>query len=306
MVHPSAVVEDGAAIGAGAKVGPHAHVERAAVVEPGAQLGANTVVRSGAHIGTAALLGPGVFVDRGCTIGADARIGPSAALLSSPTASGVRKSEPSSVADDVAIGANATVLAGVCVAAHAVVGPGAVVEHDVPPYAIAEGVPAHIVGYRSSAHHHAERRLRASELDDDLFPAKLGRATLRLHPRVDDLRGSLSFAEIGSGLPFEPKRYFTVFGVPSREVRGEHAHRELEEVLICVHGECTVMVNDGVERAEVVLDRPDVSLHLPSMVWTAQFAYSSDAVLLALCFDVYDAGDYIRSYDEFEGLVRGG
>jgi acetyltransferase-like isoleucine patch superfamily enzyme len=306
MVHPSAVVEDGAAIGAGATVGPHAQVECEAVLEPGAQLGANTVVRSGAHIGTASLLGPGVFVDRGCAIGADARVGPGAALLSSPIGSGVAEPKPSALADDVAIGANATVLAGVCVAAHAVVGPGAVVEHDVPPYAIAEGVPAHIVGYRSSQQHHAERRLRASELEDEHLPAKLGRATLRRHPRVDDLRGSLTFAEVGAGLPFEPKRYFTVFGVPSREVRGEHAHRQLEELLVCVHGECTVMVNDGVERAEVVLDRPDVSLHLPAMIWTAQFAYSPDAVLLALCSAVYDAGDYIRSYDEFEGLVRGG
>jgi hypothetical protein len=65
------------------------------------------------------------------------------------------------------------------------------------------------------------------------------------------------------------------------------------------------MVNDGTERAEIVLDRPDVSLHLPPMIWAAQFHYSRDAVLMVLCSHVYEADDYIRDYDEFERLTSG-
>lgn len=203
------------------------------------------------------------------------------------------------------VGPNATVLAGVRVGVGAEVTAGAVVTANVPPYAIAQGNPAQIIGYRSTAPHAAERRLRASAVADDDFPLALGRATLTKHPLIEDLRGSLSFGEIDSHLPFEPVRYFLVYGVPGPEVRGEHAHRELHELLVCVHGEVTVMVNDGNERAEVTLDRADASFHLPQMVWTAQFRYSADAVLMVLCSHVYEADDYIRDYDEFEALIGG-
>ncbi|MBS1846965.1 MAG: WxcM-like domain-containing protein [Actinobacteria bacterium] len=205
-----------------------------------------------------------------------------------------------SLGEGATIGPNATVTAGVQVGVGAEVAAGAVATTDVPPFAIAQGNPAHIVGYRSTSRYQADRRLRASTLDDDAFPLVLGRATLAKHPLVEDLRGSLSFGEVGAHLPFDPVRYFLVYGVPGPEVRGEHAHRQSHQLLVCVHGECSVMVNDGTERAEVVLDRPDVSLHLPPMIWAAQFHYSPDAVLMVLCSRVYEADDYIRDYDEFE------
>ena len=118
-------------------------------------------------------------------------------------------------------------------------------------------------------------------------------------PRVIDLRGSLTFGEVPTHLPFEPIRYFLISEVPSSEVRGEHAHRTLHQLLICVQGEVAVAIDDGSERGELVLDRPDVALHLPPLVWGRQYRYSSDAVLLVLASDVYDDADYIRTYDEF-------
>jgi oxalate decarboxylase/phosphoglucose isomerase-like protein (cupin superfamily) len=121
----------------------------------------------------------------------------------------------------------------------------------------------------------------------------------------EDLRGLLAFAETGDGsLPFIPKRYFVVFGVPSRQYRGEHAHRTLHQLLTCLHGECMLMVDDGVGREEIALHGPGRAVYLPPMVWGVQFNFSPDAVLLVLASDQYDAADYIRDYDEFLRLVK--
>src|SRR5262249_52979136 len=93
--------------------------------------------------------------------------------------------------------------------------------------------------------------------------------------------------------------YYLVYEVPSKEVRGERAHRECHEFLICVSGSCRVVVDDGQNRAETTLDRPNVGLHIPPMIWCVEYKYSLDAVLLVLASDVYRAEDYIRDYDEF-------
>jgi len=122
-------------------------------------------------------------------------------------------------------------------------------------------------------------------------------------PEVVDLRGNLTFGQIGAGLPFRPKRYYVVYGVPDPEVRGEHAHRHLEQLLICVHGACSVIVDDGSHRDEVRLSRPTLALHLTAMVWGIQYRFSEDAVLLVLASEKYDADDYVRDYDQFLALV---
>ncbi len=96
-----------------------------------------------------------------------------------------------------------------------------------------------------------------------------------------------------------PKRYFIVHDVPSKEVRGEHAHRTLHQLLVCITGSVAVLVDDGVQRQELVLDSPELALHVPPMVWSVQYKYTSDAALLVLASDVYDPGDYIRDYEEF-------
>jgi dTDP-4-dehydrorhamnose 3,5-epimerase-like enzyme len=123
-------------------------------------------------------------------------------------------------------------------------------------------------------------------------------------PLVVDLRGSLTFGEHDLHLPFAPRRFFVIFNVPGKEVRGEHAHRTLQQFLVCLTGSVRVMVDDGRERDEVLLDRPDLGLYVPPMVWAAQFHYSRDAVLLVLASAPYDPADYIRSYEEFLQGVR--
>jgi UDP-2-acetamido-3-amino-2,3-dideoxy-glucuronate N-acetyltransferase len=130
-----------------------------------------------------------------------------------------------------------------------------------------------------------------------------GGAMLYELPRVSDHRGHLSFAEIHQQLPFDVARYFVVYGVPNREIRGEHAHRTLHQFLVCVHGSCSVRVFDGELSHEVRLDRADLGLHVPPMVWTTQYKYSGDAVLVVLASDVYREEDYIRDADEYQSQL---
>ena len=122
-------------------------------------------------------------------------------------------------------------------------------------------------------------------------------------PRVVDIRGNLTVGEFNRTVPFPAKRYFIVFDVPSAETRGEHAHRECHQFLICVRGSCAVVADDGVHRQEFFLDKPDLGLHLSPMVWGIQYKYSADAVLLVFASHHYDNADYIRDYSEFRQLV---
>ena len=136
----------------------------------------------------------------------------------------------------------------------------------------------------------------------------IGVGEVRLHrlPRVADMRGSLSVGEFGRTVPFEAKRYFVVFDVPSREVRGEHAHRESHQFLVCVRGSVAAIVDDGTHRAELVLDRPELGLHIPPMIWGTQYRYSEDAVLLVLASHPYDPDEYIRDYALYLDALREG
>ena len=121
---------------------------------------------------------------------------------------------------------------------------------------------------------------------------------------VRDVRGNLRVGEIGNGLPFVARRFFVIGDVPSARIRGEHAHRKLKQFLVCLRGRCTVIVDDGRRREEVVLDTPDVGIYLPPMVWAVQHKYTPDAIVLVLASAKYDPRDYIRDYDEFLRAVR--
>jgi dTDP-4-dehydrorhamnose 3,5-epimerase-like enzyme len=129
-------------------------------------------------------------------------------------------------------------------------------------------------------------------------------AFLRNLPAVTDSRGSLTFGEVGQHLPFTVARYFVVSDVPSLEVRGEHAHHECHQFVVCLRGSCAVTLDDGRQREEVLLNSQTLGLYLPPLVWSALYHYTSDAVLLVLASHTYKAEDYIRNYDEFLALVK--
>jgi dTDP-4-dehydrorhamnose 3,5-epimerase-like enzyme len=122
-------------------------------------------------------------------------------------------------------------------------------------------------------------------------------------PFIEDARGYLSFGEAGTHLPFPPQRYFLIAGVPAGGLRGEHAHRELHQFVVCVHGACRVAIDDGRTREELTLDSPALGLHLGPMVWTTILHDSPETTVLVLASDVYRESDYVREYDEFLALA---
>ena len=118
-------------------------------------------------------------------------------------------------------------------------------------------------------------------------------------PLVTDERGNLVFAEVGQSLPFQVQRFFVVFDVPSTEIRGQHAHKELHEFVVALRGSVTISIDDKSHQKTFTLSRPTQGLHIPPKTWRTLYEYSSDVVLLVLASHTYDADDYIRDYDTF-------
>jgi dTDP-4-dehydrorhamnose 3,5-epimerase-like enzyme len=197
------------------------------------------------------------------------------------------------------LGANATILPGITIGENAMVAAGAVVTRTVPDNAVVIGNPAKIVSYVDTD---TKISNTTKTIDNEASISKVNGVTLHTFPLINDLRGNLSVGEFEKEIPFLPKRYFTVFGVPSKEVRGEHAHKECHQFLLCLSGSCNVLVDDGMQREEFLLDAPNKGIYLPPMTWGVQYKYSDDAVLLVFASDYYDADDYIRTYSEFKEL----
>ena len=296
FVHPKALCESDS-IGPGTRVWAFAHVL------PGARIGSECNICDGVFIEGDTIVGDrttikcGVQLWNGVRLGNDVFVGPNATFTNDPFPRSRKYPEAFAetiIEDGASIGANATLLPGVRVGRGAMVGAGAVITRSVPANAIVVGNPARIVGYVTEAPDTVSVGEQGSGIetaDED--------SRLRKMPRFVDLRGALSVGEFARDLPFVPARYFLVFDVPSRETRGEHAHRQCHQFLICVNGSVRVLADDGRSRREFTLDAPDVGLHLPPMTWGTQYKYSPDAVLLVFASHTYDDADYIRDYDDF-------
>lgn len=123
-------------------------------------------------------------------------------------------------------------------------------------------------------------------------------------PQRGDQRGHLVIVEGELDIPFEIKRIFYIYGSDSNVVRGRHANRKTEFVLINVAGQSKVRVKDGKGNEVIVsLNRPHTGIYLPAMVWKDMYDFSPDSVLLCLASEHYDAEEYIRDYDEFAALA---
>ena len=162
------------------------------------------------------------------------------------------------------------------------------------------------MGYNGAHQQPASHSDTQSATEVGVTPTSIEGVTLHRLPSAADLRGQLSYAEIGRHVPFEVKRLFLVYGVAGKEVRGEHAHRALRQFLVCVHGQCSIVADDGTRREEFLLDDPSLGLHLPPLVWAVQYKHASEAVLLVLASERYDPADYIRDYSEFLRLLAAG
>jgi len=304
--HAQALVES-TRIGRGTRIWAFAHVL------PGAVIGAECNICDGVFIENDVVIGDrvtvkcGVQVWDGVRLEDDVFVGPNATFTNDPLPrSRVHLAEypKTLVRKGASIGANATILPGVTIGQGAMIGAGAVVTRDVPAHAVVVGNPARILRYAD-----AEPGTRLGPVDRETSSGVevrvRGVQVLRVG-MIHDLRGDLIARETGKGLPFVPRRCFLVLDVPSKEVRGEHAHRTCEQLLVCVRGSLSVVCDDGQHRQEFALDTPEIGLYVPPMVWAVQYRYSADAMLLVLASHGYDAQDYIRDYDVFLAERRPG
>ena len=121
---------------------------------------------------------------------------------------------------------------------------------------------------------------------------------------LGDERGNLVVIEGGIDIPFELKRVFYIYGSDCDVVRGQHANRRTEFILINVSGKSKVRITDGKEEYIVVLDKPRMGVYIPPMIWKNMYDFSEDSILLVLCSEHYDADEYIRNYEEYISEIR--
>lgn len=114
-----------------------------------------------------------------------------------------------------------------------------------------------------------------------------------------DERGSLIALEEEKNIPFEIKRVYYMFKTGEDVRRGFHAHKALKQVAIAVRGSCRFVLDDGLERVEILLDNPGQGLLIDSCIWREMYNFSEDCVLMVLADSIYDESDYIRDYDDF-------
>lgn len=297
--HETAIVET-ESIGDGTRIWAFAHVLPGARVGRGCNICDHTFIENDVSIGDRVTIKCGVQLWDGVTVEDDVFIGPNATFTNDAFPRSKQYPERflrTLIKKAASIGANATILPGLVIGEHAMIGAGAVLTHNAPSYAVMTGNPARITGYAGLKPQPAlAAQLPAAP---GTYPTAVAGVTLNRLPMIDDVRGLLSFGEIERHLSFPIKRYFLVFGVSSQHIRGEHAHKTLHQFMLCVHGRCHAVVDDGNNRQEFVLDHPSLGVYIPPMVWAVQYKYSPDAVLLVFASDFYDPADYIRDYTEF-------
>ncbi len=122
-------------------------------------------------------------------------------------------------------------------------------------------------------------------------------------PEMGDERGNLVIIEGNQDIPFEIKRVFYMYGTDSTMVRGSHANRKSEFVLINVAGSTKIKIDDGFSTAVVELNKPRMGIYIPAMLWKDMYDFSDDSVLLVLSNEHYDDSEYIRDYDEYKKII---
>ena len=117
-------------------------------------------------------------------------------------------------------------------------------------------------------------------------------------------KGGLSFFEAGKDIPFEIKRIYYIHDVPENTMRGAHAHKELKQLLFCPCGSVKMILDDGNEKTEMILDSPDKGLILTPCIWRDFMFLEKNTVLCVAVSEYFDETDYIRSYDEFLKFIK--
>jgi len=302
FVHPLGVCES-KNIGARTRIWAFAHVLPQARIGTDCNICDHTFIENDVIVGDRVTVKCGVQLWDGVRLEDDVFIGPNVTFTNDPFPRSRQRPvefQQTIIRRGASIGAGATILSNLTIGENAMIGAGSVVTRSVPPNAIARGNPARIEGYvdagpkpqpsTESPREHTEQPTNIDGVVEHRFKV------------VRDMRGDLGVGNFPDEIPFVPKRFFFVFNVPSKETRGEHAHKRCSQFLICVSGSCAIVADDGNARQELLLDAPDRGVLVPPMVWCTQYKYSPDAVLLVFASELYDPDDYIRDYDEFRKL----
>lgn len=306
FIHPQAICESDA-------IGPRTRIWAFAHILPGARIGADcnicdgVFIEGGATVGDRVTVKSGVQVWAGVHLSDDVFVGPNATFTNDLRPRSRQWHETPGqtlVHDGASIGANATILPGLEIGRGAMVGAGAVVTRSVPPHAMVVGNPARITGY--SGDPRAELPPEVPRGEPGITELDVRGVQVVRFAESSDLRGRVTAGELPSdAVPFSPRRWFLVYGVPGLELRREHAHRTCAQFLICVSGTVTIAVDDSQHRAEVALEQPTLGIHIPPLVWTSQLRGDADSVLLVLASHPYDPSDCVREYEDFLQIARG-
>jgi len=297
-------------------IGARSRIWQFAVVLSGARIGSDVNVCSHCFIENDVTIGDRVTVKSGVQlwdgihIEDDVFIGPNVTFTNDKFPRSKIYPENFSqtrIKKNASIGAGAVILPGITIGEHAMIGAGAVVTKSVPAYAIVTSPAAQLKGYVENIKNTHDSKISRDSVDaptQNTLSCGVGGVTLHNLKQIYDTRGELSVGEFSKDIPFNPKRYFVVTGVPINKIRGEHAHHECHQFLICVKGSCAVMVDDGTVRKEINLNSSSLGLYLPPLTWGVQYKYSVDAVLLVFASDYYKTEDYIHDYSVFCDLVK--
>ena len=117
--------------------------------------------------------------------------------------------------------------------------------------------------------------------------------------KIGDRNGNITAVNNGNEIPFEVNRVFYLYDIPGGESRGAHAHKECHQFLVAASGSFEVLLDDGTTKRQVLLNRPDIGLHIPPGIWASEINFSSGSICLVLASHIYDESDYIRSYSQF-------
>lgn len=299
-VHPNGICES-KNIGKDTRIWAFAHILPNAIIGDNCNICDQTFIENDVIIGNNVTIKCGVQIWDGIEIEDNVFIGPNVTFTNDKFPRSKQYPDQfliTKIEKGASLGANSTILPGITVGQNSMIGAGAVVTHSVPANAIVIGNPAVITGYIGSKDNHQE--INSSTENETLIS---GAKIIKMDVHKD-MRGSLIASEFKKDLPFIPKRCFFVYNVPSKKIRGEHAHKTCEQFLVCLKGKVSALIDNGKERNQVELDSPGKGLYMPAMVWGTQYNYSEDAILLCFASKEYDSTDYIRDYSEFLKLSK--
>ena len=122
--------------------------------------------------------------------------------------------------------------------------------------------------------------------------------------KIHNRAGNITIVEGKKNVPFDVKRIYYLYDIPGGEDRGGHAHKELRQLIVAASGSFNVLLDDGINKKVVTLNRPDYGLFVVPGIWRELMEFSSGAICLVLASDVYNEGDYIREYDDYKNKIN--